>query len=284
MPEKFPMRFDEEKNRKPEKDVVEESRPEPKTADGNKKIADTYISNGRVHEAITRYKKAARMEDSSEHRTDLGDAYSFAELSVKAIEQYRRAIKKNPADPEPYFGLAEVYVRFGKWHSAITEFNMAVELKPDSAFYRYKLSTAYIHAEMIQDAAAQMEQAVLISPGDAFYWFELASMYADLRLDVKAVGAMVQAVKLSPNDDYYTSRLGMLYMRIDEPEKAAEAFRNTIRINPRKQAYRFLLGDIYQCQGFELRAESQYNEAQHLDRYDEDFISRARKYMQGEKW
>jgi tetratricopeptide (TPR) repeat protein len=284
MPEKFPMRFDEDKNRKPEKDVVEESRPEPKTADGNKKIADTYITNGRVHEAITRYKKAARMENSSEHRTDLGDAYAFAELSVKAIEQYRRAIKVNPADPEPYFGLAEIYVRFGKWHSAITEYAMAVELKLDSAFYRYKLAMAYIHAEMIPEAASQMEQAVQITPDDAFYWFELASMYADMREDAKAVETMKQAVTLSPNDDYYSSRLGMLYMRIDEPEHAADAFRESIRINPRKQAYKFLLGDIYQCQGFEARAESQYNEAQSMDRYDEDFINRSRKYMQGEKW
>ncbi|HET6454355.1 MAG TPA: hypothetical protein VFI02_08120, partial [Armatimonadota bacterium] len=79
----------------------EKRRPEPTTADGNKELAEEHLAKGRVHQAITRYKKAAHMENTPGHRTDLGDAYAFAELPLKALQQYRRALKSNPNTPEP---------------------------------------------------------------------------------------------------------------------------------------------------------------------------------------
>lgn len=283
IPENFHMRILSDKNKK-SVNVADEPEVEPTTADGNKEIADRYINNGHVHEAITRYKKAARMDNTSGRRTDLGDAYAYAELSVNALKQYRRAIKSNPNDPEPYFSLAEVYGRYGKWHSAIEQYQKAIELSPSSSFYRYKLASAYICTQSYQDAIAQMVQAVACSPNDPFYHYELALMYADNQQNQEAVDELKQAVDLANDDDYYYARLAMLYVRIGEMQLAIDSISESIRINPQKDAYKLLLSYIYQMMGKEIEPEIIRDSLGNLSKYDEDFINRARRYMQGDKW
>ena len=41
---------------------------------------------------------------------------------------------------------------------------------------------------------------------------------------------------------------------------------------------RCLLADIYDAQGFEARAECQYQEAEGIDDYETDFVERSRRY------
>ena len=131
---------------------TEEARVEPATAEGNKELAEKHVAMGRMHQAITRYKKAARMDRIPSHRTDLGDAYALAELPIKALEQYKRAIKSNPNRPEGHFSLAEVLVRYGMWQAAAREYAAAAELCPENAYYRYKLANAHSQTGCRDDA------------------------------------------------------------------------------------------------------------------------------------
>jgi tetratricopeptide (TPR) repeat protein len=262
----------------------EKKQPEPTTAEGNKELADIHISKGRVHQAITRYKKAARMDNDPARRTDLGDAYAFAELPLNALKQYRKAIKSHPKRPEAYFSLAEIYVRYGKWHAAVDQYARAVELAPDNAFYRYKLAHACAQINDKERAIEHLQVAVSLCPDDSFYRFELASLYAEVRRDDEAIAEMEQAVALCPEDDYYVARLGMLYARVGRLERAAETYREAIRLNPNKLAYRCLLADMYYWLGYETRAEQQYSEAEGMDDYEAEFVHRARRFTLGGSW
>lgn len=272
--------------KEPEKEPVErpeEPPREPKTADGNKALADQYVEKGRLHHAITRYKKAARIEDDSCHRTNLGDAYAFAELPVNAVAQYRKALKRDPKTPEPHFSLAEVYVRYGKWAAAIEEFCTAVELSPGNAFYRYKLSCAYKSIGRTDEAIEQLEHAVASRPAEGFYHFELATLYADAGRMDEAIRDMEQAVSFCPGDDYYVSRLGMFYARVGRFEDASQAYLEAARLNF-KPTYMCLLGDTYLWRGDDERAAARYEEAGDLDPYDMDFIERSRRFIHGGAW
>ena len=256
---------------------------EPETADGNKRLADQHLEKGRLHNAITRYKKAARMDDDSCHRTDLGDAYAFAELPVNAVSQYRKALKRDPKSPEPHFSLAEVYARYGKWAVAISEYATAVELAPGNPFYRYKLACAYKTVCQNDSAIEQLEQAVAAKPADAFYHFELASLYSESGRMDDAIREMEQAVGFSPGDDYYMVRLGMFYARVGRYDEAAAAYREAATLNF-KPSYVCLLGDTFIWRGDEERAEAMYEEAGDLDPYDMDFIERSRRFIHGGSW
>jgi len=256
---------------------------EPETADGNKRLADQHLEKGRLHNAITRYKKAARLNDDSSHRTDLGDVYAFAELPVNAVSQYRKALKRDKNSPEPHFSLAEIYARYGKWAVAIEEYTAAVELSPGNAFYRYKLSCAYKTIGQLDAAIEQLERAVEARPADAFYHFELASLCGNAGRIEEAIQEMEQAVSFSPGDDYYLARLGMLYARAGCYEDAAEAYREAARLNF-KSTYACLLGDTYIWRDDEERAEAAYEDAGDLDPYDMEFVERARKFIHGGTW
>lgn len=258
--------------------------PEPTTAEGNKSLGENNIKKGQVHNAITRYKKAARMENSAENRTDLGDAYAFAELPLNAVKQYKRALKLNPQHPEPHFSLGEVYTRYGKWGAAVIEFSRAVELAPENPFYRHKLAQAYVKAERAGEGVEHLERAVELAPRDAFYRFELSDMYALLGRDDDALREMERATRVCPEDDYYVSRLGMLCVRTGDLQRAAKVYREAIRLNPDKTACYILLGDVYRMLGFETRAEHQYDRAEEIDDYEADFVVRARRFIQGGRW
>ncbi|MBP6965718.1 MAG: tetratricopeptide repeat protein [Armatimonadetes bacterium] len=256
---------------------------EPTTADGNKRLADQHLAKGRLHYAITRYKKAARIDDDSLHRTDLGDAYALAELPINAVTQYRKALKRDPNSPEPHFSIAEVYARYGKWDVAIHEYSTAVDLSPGNAFYRYKLSGAYKIIGQTDHAIAQMEYAVASKPADAFYHFELGLLYSEAGRMDEAIPQMEQAVSFSPGDDYYAARLGMFYARVGRYEDAAEAYLEAARLNY-KPIYACLLGDTFIWRGDEERAEAAYEDAGDLDPYDMDFLERTRRFIHGGSW
>jgi len=280
---KFPIRGFNTAPTPPKEDDL--SHPEPVGPNGNKRLADEHIANGHTHAAITRYKKAVHMSNNDPlHRTELGDAYAFAELSSKAVEQYKRAIKKDPKSAEPYFGMAEICVRYGRWQLAMAHFEKAVGLSPKNAFYKYKYANAAVQAGSISVAIEQLEAAVELLPDDPFYHFELASLYADAHRNQDAVREMESAVRLSPADDYYAARLGMLYVRVGNLEQAADMYRAALDISPAKHAYHHLLADTYYSLGFESRAEHQYKEGAHLDDYESDFLNRARKYSLGGAW
>lgn len=262
----------------------EQGRPDPTTADGNKERADEHLAKGRVHNAITCYKKAARLDNSAEHRTDLGDAYAYAELPVNAVKQYRRALKSNPKCPDAHFSIAEMYTRYGRWHAAAIEYGKAVELDSENSFYRYKYACALTQMSCTHEAIAQMEEVVLLRPRDGFYRFVLAGLYAEVQRHDDAVGEMEYAVRLCPEDDYYHARLGMLYARAGKLDHAARMYDEASRLNPERLAYRCLVGDMLDWLGDEELAKSAYAEAAEIDAYDTEFVHRARRYMLGGTW
>ncbi len=262
----------------------ERYRPEPSSADGKKELADEHLTKGRIHQSITCYKKAARLENTPERRTDLGDAYAFAELPVNALKQYRKALKNNAKSPVAHFGLAELYTRYGRWHAAITEYEIALRFAPDNAFYRSKLAIAYVVSSRVPDAIEQLEQAIELCPRDAFYRFELAEAYAEMLRHEDAVAEMEYAVSLSRADDYYHARLGMFYARAGQLNRAAVSYMQAFDLNPGMLAYLCLAADMYHSLGDEKRADSAYEDSRGMGAFDADFVHRARQYMLGGTW
>jgi Flp pilus assembly protein TadD len=109
-------------------------------------------------------------------------------------------------------------------------------------------------------------------------------IYADIGQNHEAVNEFEQAVALTPNDDYYHVRLAMLYVRIEDLESASNTMLRAININPQRKVYVYILAHIYRLLNDNNNADTLINAAGSLSRYDEDFLNRAEKYMQGDKW
>jgi Flp pilus assembly protein TadD len=241
---------------------------------------EEHMKHGQVSEALHHYREAVRgsrsVEEDTEHRTTLGDAYAYSGQGLNAFRQYRRAIKNAPRKAEPHFSLAELYQRYGRLQSAIVEFRKAVTFAPQNAYYRYKLGEALAQTGDLEAAVSELEECTLLKPQDGFYHFWLGDMYARAGRWDEAVREMQQATLFSPYDAYYNVRLGILYRRSGQMKDAALAVRQAVQISPDNGAYHCLLADFYSELHLEDRAIFHYQAAGTLDDYDIAMLTRLR--------
>ena len=247
---------------------------------------DADQARGRIENALQSYRHA--LEHSSgeangaDKRASLGDAHVYADQSLSALREYRRAIRKSPRRAQPHFALAELYRRYGKMQAALVEYRTAIECDPKNAFYHYKLGDALADGGFVLEAISELEAAVELSPSDAFYHFWISDLYLTAaRLD-DAVREMQQATMFAPYDDYYNMRLGILYMLGQHTTDAAAAMHQAIRVAPGNAIYRSLLGDIFSTDADEEHeriANEHYEAAGVLDDYDVAHLKRLRSLI-----
>jgi len=137
------------------------------TPEAFQRLGDAQLAKGRIELALERYKKAVALTDNgheaADSRSTLGDAYVYADQTVSALKQYRRAIKQSPRRAAPHFSLGELYRRYGKIQAALIEFRRAIECDPKNAFYHYRLGDCLADAGYVPEAIGELEAAVFLS-------------------------------------------------------------------------------------------------------------------------
>jgi Flp pilus assembly protein TadD len=214
--------------------------PEPLDALEGTEAGDRCIETGNVESAIEHYRHAVRMESGDpDRRTRLGDAYAYADLSVKAAKQYRKAIKTSPRRAAPHFSLL---AEEGAAQQALMEMETARDLEPDNSFYHFRLGDLYARLGRRGDALVEMQQAAIFSP----------------------------------LDDYYNARLGMLYLEAGCAHEAVQALEQALHLAPTNPSYHCLMGNAYARLGEEQQSMLHYRLAGRLDLYDAAFVERMR--------
>ncbi len=274
----MPYEFEDEHN----VERREEEAAKAPTPENLQRVADAHLAQGRIETAIERYRKAVSLTDNghaaSETRGTLGDAYVYADQTVSALKQFRRAIRQSPRRAQPHFSLGELYRRYGKIQAALIEFRRAIECDPKNAFYHYRLGDCLSDAGYLPEAIGELEAAVELSPADPFYHFWLSDVYLMSGRLSDAIREMQQAAMFSPYDHYYNMRLGVLYMLSDSPTDAATAVMHAIKLSPRNAIYHCLIADIYAHNiGDDDMASQHYAYAGDLDDYDREHVRRLRE-------
>src|SRR5579875_1412529 len=99
---------------KPLEDQEEEAK-KANTPEAFSRLGDVHLARGRIEVALQRYRKAVSLAGDdpavAPHRASLGDAYVYADQSISALREYRRAIRKSPRRAQPHFSMAELYRR-----------------------------------------------------------------------------------------------------------------------------------------------------------------------------
>jgi tetratricopeptide (TPR) repeat protein len=143
-----------------------ERNPQAWIAQGN--LGYALFQEGRVPEAIARYREALRLEpDFAEARYNLGTALLQSNQVAPAIAEYEAALRLRPASAGVENNLATALAETGRLPEAVTHFERAVRLEPDYADARHNLGNAYLLSHRLADAVAQYEAALRLRPDDA---------------------------------------------------------------------------------------------------------------------
>lgn len=264
-----------------------EKKPVEAKSEWHSAQGDLHGDDGDFAGALREYSKAARMKpEDPAHLAKLAEGYAAADMPLKAIGLYQRALQAqedaggSATDlTEAHVGLGDLCRTFARSAAAVRSYERAVRSRPKKPFYRWKLAIALAAMGLYEKSAAQLEIALGLSPDDSFYHFQLADVYLLMRREEDAIGQLREAVASSPRDDYYRLRLGAALLRAEQTDEAVSHFERAVEMRPEDPSYRTLLRYAY-ARNEQEPAISVDIEMLELGAYDEDFVRRIRLLSQ----
>ncbi len=153
-----------------------------------------------AHLKLVRYYLLEKKDLTSANRHfqlsfDLGkdDAVPFLKAAEKsyssgnerdALEHYRIAVKKNPADLDTYFRISEIYVRGREYRKAVRWLEKITYIRPDSEKAYVRLGNLYFTTPLSQNkkflydqAITHLKSALEINPSNRDALLLLAEVY-----------------------------------------------------------------------------------------------------------
>ena len=118
----------------------------------------------------------------------------------ETLEDYEKAIARNPRDPEPYFNRGILYLDLGESAMAIQDFDQAVRLNPDEPDFYLHRGVAYENLEQHDNAIGEYSHVIRIEPEDNDGWVNRGVVYFKTGDYQRAVSDFAEAARLEPED------------------------------------------------------------------------------------
>lgn len=129
----------------------------------------------------------------------------------KAVDEFRRSLSMEPADPVCLNNLGNVLRELGRNRESIAAYRRSLEYQPDYASALYNLAgTLALQGEHLQ-AAGVYRQLLRKTPGDAQAWNALGLALLESGQEEEAKRALEEALRLKPKDAAILNELGVAY-------------------------------------------------------------------------
>jgi tetratricopeptide (TPR) repeat protein len=215
---------------------------------------DTLYELKRYDEAVSEYQSAinAGARDAGV-LNNLANAYfrtGTRDNRDRAIENYRKAIDKEPNWPDAYSGMANVLRVQKRLSEAQQAVEKSLQLAPNSALAHSVAGRIYAELNNFARANAEGQKAIDLAPkGDtsflSFAYLNLGGiLYAQRRFD-EAIRAYVTAQSYDRTWAVPHNSLGNLYLAANRPLEAAEEFEAAAKLEPKSSVIHTGLGNAY---------------------------------------
>ena len=87
-----------------------------------------------------------------------------AELLLKAVPEYKEALRLNPNYAKALNNLGSVYNKTGQYRDAVEPLKKAIQLKADFPEAHYNLGTAFYRQSQFAEAVAALQAAIRLKP------------------------------------------------------------------------------------------------------------------------
>jgi tetratricopeptide (TPR) repeat protein len=226
-------------------------------AEAHRGRGDTLYELKRYDDAINEYQSAIRAGavDAGVHN-NLANAYfrtMVRENRDRAIENYRKAIEKQPDWPDAYAGLANVL----RWQKQMGEAQGAVEkairLAPNSALAHSVASRVYADLNDFARANAEAQKAIELAKQasnanlSSFAYLNLGGilyMQGPGRYD-EAIRAYTAAQSYDRTWAVPHNGLGRVYLSANRPSYAVTEFEEAAKLEPKSPIIHSNLGSAY---------------------------------------
>jgi superkiller protein 3 len=212
------------------------------SAEAHRGRGDTLYELKRYDEAVNEYQSAikAGAADAGVFN-NLANAYfrtGTRENRDRAVENYRKAIEKQPDWPDAYAGMAYVLRVQQRMSEAQQAVEKALQIAPNSSLAHSVASRVYADLNDFARANAEGQTAIDLAPKDSpsylsFVYLNLGGiLYAQRRYD-EAIRAYVTAQSYDRAWAVPRNSLGNLYLAANRPLEASEEFEIAAKLEPK---------------------------------------------------
>jgi len=177
---------------------------------------------------------------------------SLVYLSLKqfdeAVNDSKRAIRKDSVQPKYYVTLADIYFAQNSTRLAKELLEITVKKFPENTEALLKLSELYFLVQRYQEAIEFANKALKINENLAKAYFIKGSIYRESGDTTRAISSLETAVEQDKNytDAYFD--LGVMYAARKNP-LALEYYNNVLRIDPARAPARYARAKLLQDLG-----------------------------------
>ena len=167
----------------------------------------------------------------------------------KAAAQFRASTQLDPAFPEPYKSLGDLFLAAPRrlFDQAVEAYQRALELRPFYADAHVGLGDARAAKGDVDGAVASYQKALLYNPGNPNVHMSLGKIYyAEKGLYYESVSSYKKAIDLDPQFLEARMGLGEVYEEKGLYEDAIREYRKVVELDPRHTGGLYNLALVYE--------------------------------------
>jgi len=230
-----------------------------KKASGKNRIskAETFPSMSRTRQEDL---SAPAHEKMPSQPTDFGSSKTTSHNTEKLEEQFPEVsdallkVKKDPANPENHFRLAQRYHLCKVYDLALEEYQWASQLDPDNPAYYESLGRLWRDSGAFQNGIVTVQKALHLDKDNVESWNTLGTIYDCMGDHGQAQQAYSKAISINPSLDYLHNNLCSSFLETGEYIKAVPHCRQAVQLNPGLFVAQNNLGIVYGMLGDSSKA------------------------------
>ena len=181
-------------------------------------LGTAYIRIGNVEKGLEQIKK-----------------YEALKPYVNRVSQLETSIQRAPKNPELWYQLGLVHLRYDKFELAIRCLKKSIELNSNKREVYNTLAACYMRLNQFEKMQQACEAAVRLAPNEANGHNNLGMSYSLQGKYLEAMNSFLTAVKLDAENPKFHQNLGRVYERLGDVEKAAHEFQTVQQLQARQQ-------------------------------------------------
>ena len=211
-----------------------------------------YLKQNKFDDAIRLFEQAIQLNrDHIRAYYSLGTAYirvGYVEKGLEQIKKYEAlkpyanrvsqletSIQRAPKNPELWYQLGLVHLRYDKFELAIKSLEKSIELSPNKREVYNTLAACYMRLDHFEKMQLVCEAAVRLAPNEANGHNNLGMSYSLQGKYLEAMNSFLTAIQLDAENPKFHQNLGKVYERLGDVEKAAHEFNTAQQLQARKK-------------------------------------------------
>lgn len=172
--------------------------------------------------------------------TNRGVKYAQKKEYAKAVEEFTKAIERQPQDPKNYRNRGLTYRLLGEKKKSEADYAKAIELNPDTSKARMDRARMLLRARKPDAALKELSAVIAAQPRDGAALRLRAYIYLEQGKWKQAIADYDVAINsIAEVDVEGRTRRGFAYRNLEQYDKALEDFDKVIAVEPKNvEAYR----------------------------------------------